>query len=207
MLRLRDSDEVIALDGVGAQYHVRLAIEGKQVRGKVVAPATARHEPERRVALPKGERWEWLPRKGTEIGVARFVPVVARYSQSGTAVIRPRHREVVREATKQCRRLLVPPIEEPRPFADVLTSATRAADTSIVLLWEGAGESNLTEALHTAKERSMGYMQILVGPEGGFHPDEVALARDVGVPLAGLGPLIPRTETAAFIAAALALNA
>ena len=120
VLRLQTGAEVVVLDGVGAQYRARISLEGKTVRGEIVGLSLACHEPGRRVTLlvapPKGERWEWLLQKGAEVGVAAFAPVVARYSQPGTAVVKPRHHEIVREAAEQCRRLLVPRIEEPRPF-------------------------------------------------------------------------------------------
>jgi 16S rRNA (uracil1498-N3)-methyltransferase len=48
-------------------------------------------------------------------------------------------------------------------------------------------------------------VRLIIGPEGGWHPDEVALAQGLGIPLAGLGPLILRTETAGTVAAAIAL--
>ena len=133
---------------------------------------------------------------------------MARYSQPGTAVVKPRHREIVREATEQCRRLLVPPIEEPRPLADALTTP-RARDGATSLLWEDAGGEDrlgLAAMLRARRQKDEGEIQVVVGPEGGFPPDEVALARALGVSLAGLGPLILRTETAALVAAALALH-
>jgi len=213
VLRLRDGDEVVALDGVGRQVVARLVVEGRQARGEITGePDDACREPARRVTLlvapPKGDRWKWLLQKGTEIGVARFVPLVARYSQPGTAVVKPRHREIVREATEQCRRLLVPTIADPRPFGAALDAAVHAPNASTVLLWEGRPEEDLAAALGPGHARAGvgGDVHLVVGPEGGFHPDEVALARRLGVPLAGLGPLILRTETAALAAATLALN-
>ncbi len=210
VLRLRGGDEIVVLDGGGAQYRARLIVEGKAVRGEIVGPSTACHEPGRRVTLlvapPKGDRWEWLLQKGAEIGVARFTPIIARYSQPGTAVVKPRHHEIVREAAEQCRRLLVPPIEEPQPFAAALAAACDGGGAT-ALLWEGASESSLAAALCPAIQGGANDIRLVVGPEGGFHSDEIALARALGVPLAGLGPLILRTETAAIVATALALDA
>jgi len=210
VLRLHDSDEVVVLDGVGAQSRARLVVEGRGVCGEVIEPAADCHEPARRVTLlvapPKGERWEWLLQKGAELGVAAFAPVVARYSQPGTTVVKPRHREIVREATEQCRRLLVPRIEEPRPFAAALETAVRRAHSATILLWEEAGASDLAATIRSTLQSGDDDVTLVIGPEGGFHPDEVTLARELGVSLAGLGPLILRTETAAIVAAALTLN-
>lgn len=210
VLRLRDGDEVVALDGRGAQHRVRLIAGKTQVAGEIVAPASACHEPERRVALlvapPRGERWAWLLQKGTEIGVARFVPLSTRYSQPGSTTIRPRHHEIVREAVEQCRLLLMPEIATPQPFAQALRAAANAAGTTIVL-WEGHGDDTLAAVLGAGSADKAAEVRLVVGPEGGFHPDEVALARELGIAVAGLGPLILRSETAALVAAAIALHA
>lgn len=74
-------------------------------------------------------------------------------------------------------------------------------------MWEGAGEPSLAATLHPALQSGAGDLRLVIGPEGGFHPDEVALARELGVPLAGLGPLVLRTETAGIVAATIALHA
>ena len=210
VLRLRSGDRVVALDGQGAQYLVELEVAADAVAGRIVAPATACHEPRLRVTLlaapPKGERWEWLLQKGTEVGVACFAPVVARYAQPGTTTVKPRHHEIVREATEQCRRLLLPHIAEPRPLPEALRDAAHDRAATTVLLWEGTDEPLLAEALRPALAAGIADVRLVVGPEGGFHRDEVALARELGIAVAGLGPLILRAETAGLVAAAIALS-
>lgn len=209
VLRLRDGDAVVALDGLGAQYRVRLAMDGKEVHGEIAGPAEACHEPERRVTLwvapPKGERWEWLLQKGTEIGVSRFAPMVTRYSQPGTATAKPRHQEIVREAVEQCRRLLVPSIDAPQPFAQALATTSSRDGAATILLWEGCREQTLGARLRPLLQAGATELRLIVGPEGGFHTEEVALARELGITVAGLGPTILRTETAALVGATIAL--
>jgi 16S rRNA (uracil1498-N3)-methyltransferase len=210
VLRLHGADEVVVLDGRGAQYRVRLTAGKAEVAGEIVAPASVCREPRRRVTLlaapPRGERWEWLLQKGTEIGVSRFVPLIARYSQPGSTTIRPRHHEIVREAVEQCRRLLVPEIAEPRPFAQALRTAANTTGMTI-LLWEEHGADTLAALLGSRPGNEPEEISLIVGPEGGLHLDEVALARELGIAVAGLGPLTLRSETAALVAAALALHA
>lgn len=211
VLRLRDGDEVVVLDGIGAQYRVRLDMAGAQVAGTIEGTSDACREPAQRVALivapPKGERWEWLLQKCTEIGVAHFVPVIARYSQPGTSAVKPRHHAIVREATEQCRRLLVPAIEPARPLRDALAGVATNKDETTIFVWEGAHgtERPLADVLRAAGKGDARRINLVIGPEGGFHPDEVDAARRLGLPFASLGPLILRTETAGLVAAALAI--
>ncbi len=213
VLRQTDGAEVIVLDGQGAQYRVHLSIAGKYVAGTVRGGAEACYEPARRVSLlvapPKGDRWEWLLQKGTELGVACFQPIVTRYAQPGAAVVKPRHHEIVREAVEQCRRLKLPEIAPPRPLADALREAVQTPDHAVVMLWEGDHAGQGVLPLSALLDGEMGdagrHIVLIVGPEGGFHDEETALARDLGVALASLGPLILRTETAALAAAALVL--
>src|SRR5437763_9272551 len=177
VLRLRSGDDVIMLDGRGGQYRMRLVVHGVRVSGTLLGPATECHEPRLRVTLlvapPRGERWEWLLQKGTEIGVAHFVPVVARYSQPGTATVKPRHHAIVREAAEQCRRLLVPSIAAPQPLAVAARAAAGNNDATTVLVWEGARDWPLPEALRPAVERGISDVRVIIGPEGGLQPDEV----------------------------------
>lgn len=213
VLRQSDGAEVIVLDGHGAQLRVRLTIVGKHVAGTVLGAANACREPVRRVSLlvapPKGDRWEWLLQKGTELGVTRFQPTITRYAQPGAAVVKPRHHEIVREAVEQCRRLLLPEIAPPRPLADALHEEVQASGQTVVILWEGGHDSSGATPLDALLDEKMGdpgqHIVLIVGPEGGFHDEETALARDLGVDLASLGPLILRTETAALAAAAIVL--
>jgi 16S rRNA (uracil1498-N3)-methyltransferase len=209
VLRLRSGDEVVVLDGQGRQYRARLLVQGAAASGTLLGPAAECHEPRLRVTLlvapPRGERWDWLLQKGTEIGMAHFVPVVARYSQPGTATVKARHYAIVREAAEQCRRLLVPSIAAPQPLAVAARAAAGTSDAATVLVWEGTRERRLSHVLRPALERGITDVRLIIGPEGGFHRDEVALARELGIAPAGLGPLILRTETAGLVAAAIAL--
>lgn len=214
VLRLGAGDEVVVLDGAGAQYRTVLARADGQLAlaGQIAGVTDACHEPRLNVTMlvapPRGERWEWLLQKCTEIGVARFVPIVARYSQPGSTAIKPRHREIVREATEQCRRLLMPAIAAPQKLDDALVDASLAHSAASVLLWEAndGPRPSLAAALLPAQQRGVTAIRLFIGPEGGFHADEVAQARARGITVAGLGPLILRSETAAIVAAAIALT-
>lgn len=86
--------------------------------------------------------------------------------------------------------------------AGALVDVLAPPGISVVLLHEDAPKP-LSGALPDAAEA----VRIVVGPEGGFAPDELALAESASVPVAGLGSSILRTETAAVVGAALVLAA
>jgi 16S rRNA (uracil1498-N3)-methyltransferase len=102
-----------------------------------------------------------------------------------------RLRAVAREAAEQSERGMVPEVAAPVTFADALASAS-------VLLMERTDGPRLSALEAPAS--------VVIGPEGGFTPDEVAAAVRAGLALAGLGPRILRSETAAAAAAAVILS-
>jgi 16S rRNA (uracil1498-N3)-methyltransferase len=158
------------------------------------------------VAVPRGERMELVVQKTTELGVARVVPVL-----SGRSVARPeagggraaRWDKVAREAARQCGRADVPRVDAPTPLAEAV------ADASLPPLrfatWEATRGRSLRVALGEAftGERPEA-VALLVGPEGGFAPEEMAKAEAHGFLAVSLGPRILRVETAAIAAVTLA---
>jgi 16S rRNA (uracil1498-N3)-methyltransferase len=144
-------------------------------------------------ALLRGDHLEPVIRHGTEVGVAAFRLFVSE--RCVAREISPRKlerlRAVAREAAEQSERGLVPEVAAPLPFAEATASAS-------VLLLERTDGPRLSELEAPGS--------VVIGPEGGFTPDEVASAERAGLALAGLGPRILRSETVAVAAAAVILS-
>jgi 16S rRNA (uracil1498-N3)-methyltransferase len=202
VLRLRAGDTVIASDGSGHDYTVRLDAIGARVTGTVVGEATGGAESPLAITLvqgvPKGDKMETIVRVSTELGVARVCPVIAERTIVRLEPARWRERarrwqRVAREAAKQCGRAVVPEVEAPRPLADCLAQG-EPPDLGLCL-WEGATDplARVLDGL-SAPPRTL---RVLVGPEGGLARGEIAAARAHGFVIVGLGPRILRTETAA----------
>jgi 16S rRNA (uracil1498-N3)-methyltransferase len=139
-------------------------------------------------ALLKRDATDLTVRQATELGVARICPVLARHSQ-GERVNTARLRAIAMEAAEQCERLTLPLIEEPRPLEALLESWPAARP--LVALIERADAPSVAA--------NPGPAGLLVGPEGGFAPDEIAaLRRRSFVTPASLGARILRAETAAI---------
>lgn len=153
-------------------------------------------------ALPEKERFELVLEKLTELGAARIVPMTT--ARSSTVAERDRgqkksHRwpEVVRRAAIQCRRAMLPELVECVSFAAALEEIA-TADLRL-FLYEGEPGWTLREALRGERPERIA---LLVGPEGGFSPEEFEQARAAGCLPVSLGPRILRTETAAIAACA-----
>ncbi|MCP4804086.1 MAG: 16S rRNA (uracil(1498)-N(3))-methyltransferase [Proteobacteria bacterium] len=140
------------------------------------------------IGLPKKPAWERILRMGTELGVTRFAPFHARHSIAKGDKLE-RWARICEEAARQCERANVPRIEAPRPLASWL--AEDLPETRLVC------SPRATEPLGPT-----GDAVLLVGPEGGLHDDEVALAIEHGFHTVSLGSTVLRADTA--VVAALA---
>jgi len=200
VLRLRPGDTVVASDGAGHDYTVRLEVVQPRASGVVVGVAEAAGDSPLAVTLvqglPKGDKLETIVRAATELGVARVVPAIAartvvRLADRQVAVRLGRWQRVAREAAKQCGRRVVPDVAPPRPLEACLDEA-RDADLALCL-WEGGPRRS---ARRSRRRSARGGVVVLVGPEGGLDRREVDAARARGWHVVGLGARILRTETA-----------
>ncbi len=205
VLRLRAGDEVELFDGSGSSYSGKIRSCGSRVRIELVGRIDAPPEPGNSLtlatALVKSDRFELILQKGTELGVARFLPLETSHS---TVRIPPaklhsrleRWQRIVREASKQSRRATVPEIEPPRPFAHLLASQDYA-EHARVFLYEKAHEGL------DAASAIGGPVLLCIGPEGGWDESEAQAAGQAGFRIMTLGSMILRAETAAIAAVSI----
>jgi 16S rRNA (uracil1498-N3)-methyltransferase len=159
------------------------------------------------LAIYKFDRMEWAIEKATELGVAAVAPVIARRTESHLAKAAEkraeRWRRIAHEASQQARRSDVPAIYDPVALASRVGGASSA--TRIVLA-EQERTTTLRQAIADAMEAAkdeMPALEIAIGPEGGWAPQEEALFDANGWRAASLGPRIVRAETAAIAALAV----
>lgn len=205
VLRLRPGAVVEGTDGAGGLYTIRLVtLDGAGGWGAIEARAEPTRESPCSITLAqailKGDRMSWLVQKATELGVSRIVPmeterVVARVADEGVAR-QTRWARIAREAVKQCGRVIVPGIDPPRAFPEVLAEV--ASHDVAWVCWEGGGQTLVEAAAGTASR-----LLLLIGPEGGFTADEVAAAESAGARRVSLGPRTLRAESAGLTAVAL----
>ena len=145
----------------------------------------------------KKARTDFIVEKATEMGVARICPVVTKFTQA-ERVKRDRLQAHAVEAAEQCGGTFVPEVAELAKLDFILTEWPKERK----LLF--CDETRVGEAATDLAELCGGPWAILIGPEGGFSPDEVVrLRRMDGVYSVSLGPRILRADTAAVAALAL----
>ncbi|WP_041646862.1 16S rRNA (uracil(1498)-N(3))-methyltransferase [Aromatoleum aromaticum] len=202
VLRLRDGDPLVLFDGRGGELAARLQVRGRDalaVRDEY--HALERESPLSLVlvqALASGEKMDWIVQKAVELGTSALVPLQAErcvLKLSGErAHKRVAHwRQVAISACEQSGRNRVPEIEPITGLREYLASA--AVGSRLVLTpVEGRRLASLA--------RPDAALHLLVGPEGGWSDEELAMCRAAGCVPVGLGPRVLRTETAGLAAVA-----
>ncbi|MFI2288631.1 16S rRNA (uracil(1498)-N(3))-methyltransferase [Streptomyces niveus] len=207
--RLRVGEEVVLTDGAGTGAHGTVAaVHGKDRLDVEVTGVRTEAEPAPRItvvqALPKGDRGEVSVETMTETGVDEIVPwqaarCITQWKGERGAKSLAKWRATAREAGKQSRRLRFPEVAEAASSKEV-AALLAAADFAAVLHEEGS------EPLATAQLPGAGSIVLVVGPEGGVSPEELALFADAGAAPYRLGPTVLRTSTAGTAACALLLG-
>jgi 16S rRNA (uracil1498-N3)-methyltransferase len=188
----------VTLDGEKSEVRFNLAAE---LEADPALPITLV------LSVYKFDRMEWAIEKAAELGVAAVAPVIARRTEKhlaqAAAKRAERWRRIAHEASQQARRSDVPVIHDPVPLAAQVRAASAAA--RIVLAEQERSTTlrrTVEEAMETAKTE-MPTLEIAIGPEGGWAPEEEALFDANGWRAASLGPRIVRAETAAITAMAV----
>ena len=209
VLRAQPGMEADVVAG-GRVFHAEVAaVAAGEVRFNLLAELEA--DPALPITLTlsiyKFDRMEWAIEKATELGVAAVAPVIARRSEKHLALAAEkraeRWRRIAQEAAQQSRRSDVPLIHDPAPLAERVRAASVA--TRIVLAEQERTTTLrcLIEEAQAAAGEEMPALEIAIGPEGGWAPDEEALFDANGWRAASLGPRILRAETAAIAALAV----
>jgi 16S rRNA (uracil1498-N3)-methyltransferase len=209
VLRLQPGDEIIVLDNSGVEWQVRLTEMGKKsVQGQIEAQRRAQGEPRVHLNLYqgvlKGQKFEWVLQKGTELGISTFTPTLCQRS-----IVRDldtltkketRWRQIIREAAEQSGRGKLPQLDQAQPFEAAIRQVQPG--TLMIMPWEEAGGEPFKQVLSQVKTSTIA---LFIGPEGGFTAAEAMLAREAGARVVTLGPRILRAETAGLAACAAIL--
>ena len=160
-------------------------------------------------AIPKGDRFRWLVEKLTELGVSKLQPLITQRS-----VVTPRESKLdkqeqyVIEACKQSGRNTLLQIESPLELTSFLkqTTAGESAEAGCLVVGTPRRTVQAKSALQQRLEATSGSITAVIGPEGGFSPEEEQQLQESGAVELCCGPHILRTETAGLACATLLLH-
>lgn len=203
VLRLAVGDALTLFNGDGFDYVGEIGFcDRRTTRVRILSREVLGNESPLHLtlfaALLKGEAMDRVMQKAVELGVSRIVPVAAARSEALPAGERrdkklAHWQGVIVASAMQCGRAVLPALDEITPLAAVLD----AADD---LRWIFSPHHAPTADAPASADR----LSLLIGPEGGFTPDEVASAQSAGWFIQRLGPRILRADTAATVAIARA---
>ncbi len=203
-LRLRDGDTVTLFNGSGWEFFGVIHFSKDETTVEITEAHDANREAPIRLTLVQSwvapEKLDWIVEKATECGVAHIVMVPAQRSVTKLSGDRLTKRltkcqEIAKSAAEQCGRNVLPTIEAAPNLKAALSGIE--ADARLLLAPSAKAATPLPETLASCA--------FAIGPEGGFSPEEIALAEDLGWSAHLLGPRVLRTETAG-LAAAVWLN-
>ena len=216
VLRLHPGDEVYAFNGAGHEFHCTVEVVAKDsTQLRVISEVEPAHSESPlnltlAVALLKGEKFDLVIQKATELGVKRIMPLDTERADvrlrdgkdSQKRVIR--WRRIALEAAKQAGRALVPEITVPLSFNSLLISTADDEELSKNVTRLVFSERDGRSLADATDNFAGGHASIAaVGPEGGWTDAELKLAHDAGWEIVTLGGRTLRAETAAIVIATL----
>ena len=209
VLRCKIGETVTLCDGHGWDYDCEVtALEKDSILGSVKKIVENQTEPKAKITLfqglPKGEKMDWVIQKAVELGVDEIVPMATK-----RAVVKlekkdkeekkvQRWQKIALGAAQQSGRGKIPKIGNVLEFSQALEKA-RSLDGAMIGYEKEEG-FGIREFLQQGQWDSLG---VMIGPEGGFEQEEVAMAQELGIVPVTLGKRILRTETAALAALAV----
>ena len=196
VLRMREGDELTICDGEKCDYLCKISsISKKEIICDILSKEDNKNECAVSVTLyqgvPKGAKMDLIIQKCVELGAVKIVPFNSRRTVAAAKGKFDRFQKISLEAAKQSGRGIIPEITAPVDFDEALEDMLE--NDVAILAYEAREGFTLKDALRGKAPKSVG---IMIGPEGGFDPEEADLAVEKGALSVSLGKRILRTETA-----------
>ncbi len=203
VLRMQAGRELVLFNGEGGEYAAQIT----QVTKKSVAVALGEFTPHNResplqlelaIGISRGERFEYVLQKATELGVTKITPLITERTEVKVVgdrqeKLHERWQQIIISACEQCQRNILPQLSEPQKIEN----------------WLNACHAELRFVLHhrdsqkLPAEKSPKSVALLIGPEGGLSDSEIEQAKCQHFAPLTLGPRVLRTETAPVTAISL----
>ncbi len=204
VLRLSVGDKFSATDGAGNEYDAEITNIEKKCFEAIILRRYSKNNTGKIInlylSLIKISRFEYALEKASEIGANKIIPIQAQRSLNinlGSSRL-TRWSSIVNQATRQSSGTVSPAIENKMTFSDAIKEASKRG---LIVLADPATPLNLNDSREKLKINNE--INLFIGPEGGFSPEELKYATDFGAVTFSLGDRILRTETAAAVITAI----
>ena len=205
VLRMKPGDRIEVIDHQGLQYEVVLAeVERDHVRGEILSRIEMETESPVSIrmgqALVKGNAFDLLVRKATELGVhsigaLRTQHCVARLAKESEAYRTQRWQRIADEASKQCGRSRIPQVNPSVLSLEEFCQQSVDCDLKLVF-WEGEQQTRLQDI---ASPDSVTSIAFLAGPEGGWAAEEIGFLKEHGFQTVSLGPRLLKADSVSLV--------
>lgn len=210
VLRLKKDDEVVINNCSGQEFYgIIYKIDRDQVQINIVGELDSDNESNIDIYLfqgfPKSSKMDLIVQKATELGVKQITPIfterVVIKNKNGEFKKVERWNKIAEEACKQCRRRIIPKVDQPINFDETIEKL-KSMDL-VVVPYENEKKLGIKNMMEKIDRHSIKSAAVIVGAEGGFSESEIDALKEVPSNIVTLGPRILRTETAGFVCISL----
>ncbi len=204
VLRMKEGEKLIICDGEGTDYHCAIkSLSDEEIVADILSSADTESELKTKIilfqGLPKKDKMEFIIQKAVELGASEIVPVLTK-----RVIVKPgdekkesarisRYNAIAESAAKQSGRGFIPEVVKLMGFKEALEAASDC-DLKLIPYENAQGMEHSRQIVESARGKER--IAVFIGPEGGFEPEEIELAKSFGFEPMTLGKRILRTETA-----------
>ena len=150
--------------------------------------------------LPKSDKMDFIVQKAVELGASVIVPVamercVVKLDAARAVKKTERWQKIAASAASQSRRAVIPEVRQPLSMKEAVALAKRETDCRLIPYERQEDDGSQRQMLESVRN-AVQAVSIFIGPEGGFAPEEIAMAQEADIHPISLGRRILRTETA-----------
>jgi len=199
VLRLKPGEEVVVFDSGGQQFLIILESINNFIIGKILKEIKKNVEPKIKInlyqALLKKDKFEQIVKWGTSLGINKFVPVVTERSivREVSEEKLKRWQKIIKESAEQSGRVKIPEISQPVEIKSLFKNDDLNNKNFLNLIAERQGKQTLKQILN---KNQFKIVNLFIGPEGGFSPEEMRLAQGSGLKLFHFGQRVLPAEFA-----------
>ena len=189
IIQLTDGKGTLVLAGIAGEQNRQLQLIIKEVRP---IPFPNENDIELGISIVRPNRMDWAIEKATELGIKKIVPLHCQYSTFRNLKLDHLKRIAI-SAIKQSGQVFLPEISSPLPLFDWIEKIGKEQSNRLIAVPDTKGIWAVQSSFADINK-----YQLLIGPEGGFHANEITMVEQHHFQPLHLGPTILRTETAAI---------